>query len=475
MNPSLPLLVLAASAGLASIGHAQDQTPAAIPRDAMAIYTQLCASCHGTNLEGGAGSSLIDDVWTHGADDQSLSRSIRAGRLDNGMPAFGDVLDNAQTRALIVYIREIGTRAAEKLTPFAKPDLDAVVTSEVHSYRMEPVAEGLGVPWSIAFLPDQRILVTERAGTLRVIENGRLNPKPIEGTPKVWASGQGGLLSVAPHPDFATNGWIYLSYSDPGEGGTALTAVVRGRIRDGRWVDEQQIFKAPAALYKRGGVHFGSRFVFDGNGYLFFTIGERGAPADAQDLTRPNGKVHRVHDDGRIPADNPFLNVPGAIPSIWSYGHRNPQGLVRSPIDGTLWETEHGPRGGDELNIVEPGRNYGWPRITYGMNYNGTPITDHTAEEGLEQPVVHWTPSIAVSAITYYNGDRFPRWKNNLFVSSLAQQQLRRLVIDQDRVVSQEVLFKGIGRIRDVAVSPDGFLYVVLEDPGRIYRLVPAN
>lgn len=473
MMPRAPRFVLAALAALLGL-KLHGQTPA-LPRDAAGIYVQLCASCHGAGLEGGAGGSLIDDVWKHGADDASLTRSIREGRIENGMPAFGETLSNAQTRALVVYIREMGTRAQEKATPFTRPRPGNVVTTQEHRYRLEAVATGLGVPWSIAFLDANRILVTERAGELRLIENGRLLPTPIAGTPEVWANGQGGLLAVAAHPQYAQNGWIYLSFSDPGERGTAMTKVVRGRIRDGRWVDQETIFQSPANLYKRGGVHFGSRFVFDDQGYLFFTIGERGAQVDAQDLTRPNGKVHRVHDDGRIPTDNPFLSVPGAIPSIWSYGHRNPQGLARHPVDGRLWETEHGPRGGDELNRVERGLNYGWPRITYGMNYNGTPVSDRTAEDGLEQPVLHWTPSIAVSAIAYYAGDAFPRWRNHLLVGSLAQQELRRLVLDQGRVVSQEVLFKGIGRVRDVTVAPDGTIYVALEDPGRIWRLVPVN
>jgi glucose/arabinose dehydrogenase len=475
MHANPRLLVLAVFFTLSSLLPAQAPDAIALPRDAKGIYALLCASCHGADLEGGAGGSLIDDVWKHGADDQSLTASILQGRTDNGMPAFGEVLDAAQTHALIVYIREIGVRTAEKQVKFTRPRAGAVVTSSAHAFRLEEVASGLGIPWSIAFLPGDRILVTERSGDLRLIENGRLNPKPIAGTPKVVASGQGGLLSVAPHPDFASNGWIYLSYSDPGDNNLAMTAVVRGRIRDGRWVDQEMIFQAPSHLYKRGGNHFGSRFVFDGKGYLFFTIGERGTPADAQDLTRPNGKVHRIHEDGRIPADNPFLKVPNAIPSIWSYGHRNPQGLAQHPVDGSLWSAEHGPRGGDELNRVERGLNYGWPRITYGMNYNGTPVTDRTSEPGLEQPVLHWTPSIAVSAIAYATGDRFPQWKNSLFVASLAQQELRRLVLDQGKVVSQEILFKGIGRIRDVVVSPDGSVYVALEDPGRIWRLVPAN
>jgi glucose/arabinose dehydrogenase len=251
-----------------------------------------------------------------------------------------------------------------------------------------------------------------------------------------------------------------------------MTAVVRGRVKDGRWVDEETLFRAPPELYRKARVHFGSRFVFDGKGHLYFTIGERGHQDDAQDLTRPNGKVHRIHDDGRIPEDNPFVDVENAIPSIWSYGHRNPQGLARNPVTGDLYDAEHGPRGGDELNLVLKGRNYGWPVITYGMNYDGTPITDLTAKEGMEQPVVHWTPSLAVCAIDFYVGDRFPGWRNDLFLSSLAAQELRRLEIEDRKVVHQEVLFKDIGRVRDVVSGPDGYVYVSLE-PGRIARLVP--
>lgn len=440
------------------------------------VYAANCASCHGPNLEGGLGGNLVDDTWKHGADDESIARVIREGVAANGMPAFGGTLDAAAVRALVVYIREMGAQAAARGTVFARPTPDAVMTSEVHKYRLEVVADGLEVPWSIAFLPDGRMLVTERAGRLRIVENGRLLPAAVTGTPAVWAQGQGGLMAVAVHPDYAApgNGWIYLAFSDPGPDGTAMTAIVRGRLRDGRWVDQQNIFRAPAALYKRGGVHFGCRLVL-ADGYLFFTHGERGASQDAQDLTRPNGKVHRVHDDGRVPADNPFAKTVGAFPTLWTYGNRNPQGLTREPASGALWETEHGPRGGDELNLIQPGRNYGWPLITYGMNYNGTPMTAFTAKPGLEQPVVHWTPSIAVGDITFYAGDRFPRWRGNLFVTTLAAEELRRLVITGGRVTHQEVLFKGIGRVRSVAMGPDGCLYLGLEGPGRVVRLVPVE
>jgi glucose/arabinose dehydrogenase len=219
-------------------------------------------------------------------------------------------------------------------------------------------------------------------------------------------------------------------------------------------------------------VHFGCRLVFD-KGYLFFSIGERGHMQDAQDITRPNGKVHRIFDDGRIPPDNPFFSQKNAFPTIWSYGNRNAQGLDRHPDTGDLWETEHGPRGGDELNLIQKGRNYGWPVITYGMNYDGTPITGITHRQGMEQPVIHWTPSIAVCGIDFYEGDKFPKWKHNLFVTALAQEELRRVVISERKVTEQEVVFKNIGRVRDVASGPDGFLYVILNKPDKIIRLEP--
>jgi glucose/arabinose dehydrogenase len=282
------------------------------------------------------------------------------------------------------------------------------------------------------------------------------------------------MLDVAVHPDHAANGWVYLSFSDPGDGGAAMTAVLRGKLREGRLVEQQTLFRAPREQYRRGQVHFGSRFVFDGQ-YLFFSIGERGHQEDAQELSRPNGKVHRIFDDGRVPEDNPFAKQPGALPTIWSFGHRNPQGLAREPKTGALWDVEHGPRGGDELNLVRPGKNYGWPRVTFGMNYDGTPITSRTEGPGFEPPVLHWTPSIAVSSIDFYAGERFPRWKGHLLLGSLAAEELRRLVIEDEKVAKQELLFKGIGRVRDVVVGPDGLVYLALNGPDRVARLVPVE
>ena len=253
-----------------------------------------------------------------------------------------------------------------------------------------------------------------------------------------------------------------------------MTAIVRGRMREGRWVDQQSLYAPPRDLYWADNTHFGSRFLFDRAGHLFYSIGDRGHEKEAQDLSRPNGKIHRIQDDGRVPPDNPFVARGGALGSIWSYGNRNVQGLAFHPVTGELWASEHGPRGGDELNLVEPGHNYGWPAITFGINYDGTPVSDRTEQEGMEQPVVQWTPSIGVCGIAFYSGDLFPRWKNDLFVTGLVGQELVRLVITGHKVVHQEVLFRKIGRVRTVATGPDGSLYVVLNNPGRIVRLVPA-
>jgi glucose/arabinose dehydrogenase len=455
-----------------SLARAQPSTPSR--RGVAEVYASLCANCHGSKLEGALGPSLVDEDWKSGGDDESIARSIREGRLAAGMPAFSGALSAQDIRALVIYIREKGAEKRSASTASAKPTADRVVLSERHAFKFEPVVEGLDRPWSVAFLPDGRMLVTEKPGRLRVVDKGRLLPEPIGGTPKVWSKGQGGLLDVAVHPDYSRNGWLYLSYSDPGEKGSAMTAIIRGRLREGRFVEQQTLFRAPAELYRTGEIHFGSRIVFDGKGHLFFSIGERGHKEDAQDLARPNGKVHRLREDGSIPKDNPFVGRAGALPSIWSYGHRNPQGLAWHPVTGALWESEHGPRGGDELNRLEPGRNYGWPVITHGMNYDGTPMTDRTAREGMEQPVLHWTPSIAVCAVDFYTGNRFPRWKNDLFVGALAAQELRRVSLAGGKVVHQEVLLKDVGRVRDVVSGPDGYLYIAFNGPDRIARLMPV-
>ncbi|HWQ91514.1 MAG TPA: PQQ-dependent sugar dehydrogenase [Clostridia bacterium] len=447
-------------------------------REVSRLFAEHCAGCHGANLEGGQTESMLDDQWKHGGDDASLARIIRDGFEQEGMPAFKGLFSEAEIRAMVVFIHEKRTQARTRGANYPKPTLNEVVKTREHSFRLTTVAERLDTPWALAFLPDGRMLVTELPGGLRYIDKGQVS-EPVSGTPRVRAQGQGGMMEVALHPGYSSNGWVYLAYSDPGSTAgnrdAGMTAVVRGRIREGKWVEEQTIFRAPPWSYRGGGIHFGCRIVFDESGHIFFPIGERGQMWDAQDLTRPNGKVHRLFDDGRIPPDNPFVGQSNALASIWSYGHRNPQGLDRHPVTGELWDTEHGPRGGDELNLVIKARNYGWPIITHGMNYNGTPMTEFTAKPGLEQPVLHWTPSIAVCGIDFYDGTKFPRWRNNLLVTGLASEELRRVVIEGHQVSGQEILFKGIGRVRDVASGPDGFIYVVLNKPDKIVRLEPAE
>jgi aldose sugar dehydrogenase len=346
--------------------------------------------------------------------------------------------------------------------------------AEHHSYRAVTIAEGLQNAWGLAFLPNGDMLVTERPGRLRLIRDGQLQPDPVPGVPEVAARGQGGLLDVALHPAFADNRFVYLSYSKPGPDG-ATTAVVRGRFDGSRLSDLEEVFEARA--WSNAGQHFGSRLVFDDHGYLFISVGERGAMQEAQNLGNHQGTIIRLHDDGRVPSDNPFVGQSGALPEIWAYGVRNPQGMVLHPTTRELWELEHGPRGGDEVNLVLPGRNYGWPVITYGINYNGQPISDITEKEGMEQPLYHWTPSIATSGLAFYTGDAFPQWKGSLLAGGLTGRYVARLTVDGHRVIAEEKLMEGFGeRIRDVRDGPDGSIYVLTDAPqGQLVRLEPVR
>lgn len=458
------------------------------------LYAKNCASCHGTNFEGGVGGSLVDGEWKHGSSDDDIYRSIAKGNVPLGMIPWEDTFKPDQIRALVIFLREQEKKNLTKDLKFPKPSPDAITKTELESYRIETLVDsGLKNPWAIAFLPDGQKLVTEKSGALRFISaDGKLDPKVIEGTPESIEHGQGGLMEVAIHPDYANNGWVYLGLSDGTRTAvdngkdkfSCITAVVRGRIKDHRWVDQEWIFRPDSKFRSGGGVHFGTRFVFD-KGYIYFVIGERGGMIESQDLSRPNGKIHRLHDDGRIPDDNPFVKTKDAMPSIWSYGHRNPQGLTMDPRDGSLYSTEHGPRGGDELNIVLPGLNYGWPIVTMGMHYNGMPMdyTDSdgqkkfsvTKKEGIEQPITFWVPSIAVCGLDFYTGEQFPAWKNDLLVGALTQKEIRRLRVVENKVTSQEIILKDVGRVRDVATGPDGFIYVILNGPDQIIRLVPAK
>lgn len=351
----------------------------------------------------------------------------------------------------------------------------AVFDSEEHRYRVVTVASGLEHPWGMAFLPNDDILITERPGRLRIVREGRLLQDPVAGVPRVSARGQGGLLDVALHPDFAANRLIYLSYSKPGPDGRTTTAIARGRLDGGQLSAVEDVFVADA--WSRPGTHYGSRIVFDRDGMMYVTVGDRGQMERAQDPGDHAGTTIRLHDDGRVPSDNPFVGRADALPEVYTYGNRNPQGMVLHPQTGEIWQNEHGARGGDEINWIRSGLNYGWPAITHGVNYSGAPITPDTARAGMEQPVLHWTPSIAPSGMAVYTGERFPGWRGNFFVGALANRHLRRVVMEGTRPAHQERLLVNVGqRIRDVRDGPDGYLYVLTDESnGALLRIEPAS
>ena len=354
-------------------------------------------------------------------------------------------------------------------------DAPQVAPSGETKITVTAVASGLSHPWSLAFLPDGRMLVTERPGRLRYVTREGALSDPIAGVPEVYAEGQGGLLDVILDPAFEKNSTIYISYAEPAAGDTNGTAVARARLDGGQLTDLKVIFRQQPKVASKN--HFGSRLVFARDGNLFVTTGERNSErAKAQDLTTDLGKILRITPDGGVPPDNPFVGRKDALPEIWSYGHRNSQGATLNPDTGQLWAIEHGPRGGDEINIPAAGKNYGWPIITYGREYSGPAIGEGTAKAGMEQPIHYWVPSIAPSGMTFHDGHGFPGWKRQLFVGALAAQQLVRLEVTPEGKVNKEERYAIGKRVRDVREGPDGALYLVTdEDAGEILRVVPAN
>lgn len=501
-----------------------------------ALFTATCSGCHGTPELTGRAPWLFDQKWLDGTDDAKIANTIRHGVPDKGMVGFTpEQVSDQQIFQLIAYIRTATANLKPKPTYVADPN-GQVLSSEKQTFKMEVITRDVNTPFGLAFLPDGRLLITERNGTLRILDKDKLSD-PITGTPKPHVQQDGGFLDVTVHPQYAKNGWVYLSYSEvqpgyvppppappadpaaspaatpPGNASTPApapapqsggfgggqgrgrggppqppsnTVIVRGKInKNNEWTDQQVIFRSPSELYVSSGVHFGSRFAWDREGHLFFTLGERGTMQNAQDLKNGLGKVHRVNDDGSVPEDNPFVNTPDADTTIWSYGHRNPEGLAWEPGTGRLWESEHGPSGGDEINIIEKGHNYGWGIASKGLQGGIT----KTSEAGMDDPIVYYTPAIAPAGITFYTGNRYPGWKNtSLLVGGLVGQQLRRLEINGEKVVKQEVLFAQFGRVRDIVQGPDGYLYVALQSPtggqgvplsaatpGMIVRLVPQS
>lgn len=374
----------------------------------------------------------------------------------------------------------LATSAATLIAAPAVTRAQTVLRSTKATYRLVTLAGGLVQPWGMAFLPgnegDSRLLITERPGRLRVYANGRLDPTPLGGVPKVVASGQGGLLDICLHPDFARNRALYLSYAGPGPGsgsGGSATTVARAELADGGLRNVTPIFEGSRTS---GGLHFGSRIAFDRAGLMYVTAGERYQMKRAQDLKDLGGKVVRLKDDGTVPADNPFVGRTDARPEIFTWGHRNPQGLAMHPETGRLWVAEHGPRGGDELNLLKAGANYGWPLATHGIDYNGSIISEHKNLPGMEDPVRFWVPSISPCGLCFYTGDKFPGWKGSVFTGALSNFALFRIELDGERWRGEERLIAGLlPYIRDVRQGPDGLIYLITHtDEGGLYRLEPA-
>ncbi len=340
-------------------------------------------------------------------------------------------------------------------------------TNNQHTHTV--VVDNLNIPWSFTFLPDKSILIVEKDGRLLHYKDGATSE--IKNTPTVYNRGQGGFLDIELHPDYGTNGWIYFSYaSSEGNEKGGQTAIMRAKLKNGALTDNELLYKASPNTTK--GQHFGSRIVFDDDDYLYFTIGDRGQrDINPQDITKDGGKVYRLHDDGRIPSDNPFTNETHSKKAIYSFGHRNPQGMTIHPETRAIWTHEHGPRGGDEINIIQAGKNYGWPVISYGVNYSGTKFTDITEKDGMEQPLHYWVPSIAPSGMTFISSERYGNWKGNLLVGSLKFQYLDLCYISEGKVVKEERLLDGLGRVRSVEQGPDGFIYVGIENLG-IVKLI---
>ncbi len=464
------------------------------------LWERNCASCHGKEAQGGgAGTkSFLTDEYRKREYDRLFFDAIREGKADMGMSAFGETLSNEQIWGLVNHIRMLQDQAFRKGGGGPKRGSDGVYASKHASYKVEDVVRGLSTPWSVEFLTDGTMLIAERPGTLRVWKDGKLS-EPVKNVPKSRETGQGGMMDIAVHPDYAKNGLIYLTFTQEidehpgkqdGHRGTH-TVVVRGTIADGVWTTDKTVWQARPEHYMRSGLHFGSRIVWgeviDGKRELYFCLGERGQANQAQDLGNPNGKVHRIFDDGSVPKDNPFVATEGAYASIWSYGHRNPQGLVRD-LAGNLWDTEHGPRGGDELNAVVKGANYGWPLVSYGIEYNGSPTRvpwadvagDKAKGKTIVNPVDVWLPSVGVCGLDVSTGGVFGAWKGDLFAGGLAGESVDRFRLAKDdagawKVVEREEILRGLGRVRDVRTGPDGAIYVALNGPDKVVRIVPAG
>lgn len=444
------------------------EIPDSVTIEAETNYKTYCAGCHGAQIMAFAGHR-----WKHGKIRDSIFKSIKLGYPGTEMISWSTVFTDDQIDDLTSYILTGIDQVAQYGFQEEKLESDTFKT-ELLTIVLDTIVSGMIQPWGMVFLPSGDMLVTEQSGEMYRIDK-ELKKHPIAGVPKVKYRGQGGLMDLELHPDFEKNQWLYVSYSDfktEGEKTLAGTALSRYKLVNDRLTNEEKLFEGHP--YGTAGSHFGGRIEFDQDGYLFLSVGDRRMENDLpQFLNNYCGKIHRIHDDGQIPYDNPYVGQDTIMPSIYSYGHRNPQGLALNPASNQIWAHEHGPRGGDEVNIIGPGLNYGWPVISYGIEYDGTTFTNIVEKEGMEQPLLYWVPSIAPSGATFVTTDKYPGWEGDFLAGSLRFKYLNRCIVEGDKIIREEPMLKGIGRLRNVRVGPDGYLYVAVEEPGYIFRLMP--
>ena len=496
--------------GAPRVVNLRELNMAEAPADLVArLYQRECAVCHGEALQGAPqGTALAGADLLHGDSIDDIAKSIAEGFSERGMPGFSPALSDQQIWALALYISE--QRQGTDLEDFrynAPLEIPSgAIESEHHDFVVETVIDGLDpLPFSIEPLPDGRLLLTEKRRGLSIVSADGRQSDLIRGAPKAYADsfnfvgqpmGLGWMMEAALHPDYGNNGWIYLHYGDrcsdcndisrqSGQD-VSMNKLVRGRIQDGAWVDEEVLWQADHAHYTlMPEIAAGGRIAFDDDGYVYFGVGIKGPMEHIgiQDLSTPFGKIMRLHDDGRVPDDNPFVGTPDAEPAIWTYGHRNPQGLEFNPGSNEMWSTEMGPRGGDEINLIEPGLNYGWPLFSLGVNYTGTPVAWGRVLgiefdlADIEQPLIDFTPAPALSSFVFYRGDMFPEWNGDLIVGTLRASDLLRMRVTDHRLVHQETLLEDVVRFRDIEVGADGEIYLLLEHDsgGQIIKLVSAS
>ncbi len=463
------LVVLCLACIYSSLGKAQNVAT---------VYKNYCAGCHGAAMEGNTATALVKEDWKYGRSKGNIIKNIKYGIEGTEMVAWGNVLSNTQIRQLADFIVNAQDHPIQAIREFPEQ-----LTTKDYILNVEVLSrDEIDIPWGIEFIDSSRALITGQTGSLYWMVDGVVDTNSVSGLPEVYDTGRGlgGMMDIALDPEYAENGWIYLSYVHTDEDlhdpdSWAMTRIIRGKIEAYRWIDQETVFQVGDSLILDRGTRWGCRMLFDKEGYLFFTIGDVDRDEYAQELARPNAKIFRIYPDGSIPEDNPFVENEEALPAIYSVGSRNVQGIATHLETGEIWFTEHGPMGGDELNILKKGANYGWPVITYGLDYSGDTVSNLTQKEGMEQPVIHWTPSIAVCPAEFCNSPLFPRWEDQLFVGALAYEEVRKIKISGYEVLDQELVLKNYGRVRDIKFGPEGAMYVLINSPDAVLRITPER